>query len=561
MAEHLPGRTPSSADAHDGLVGAVLAVTSEIELSAVLERFVEVAAGLTGAPYGALTVVDERGVSTGFVSTGVPGTVADVLRTTPLALGALGEIPASGTLRLADAREHPAFRGIPPDHPSTVPFLGTSVRVGSRVFGQLYLSEKPGGFTAQDEEVVVSLAAAAGAAVANAHLYADAQRREHWLRAGQAITTMLLEDVDEDDALEHVVSTALAVDQADAAALALPGVGGELLIEVAVGRKSRTLLGAPMPPGSRAWTVMEEGKGLMTPSLARARTVATPAMRSFGPALFAPLLAPGGAVGVLILLRGIGAPPFEPSDLTTAEAFAAQAALAFQLAAGRHAQDLADLLDERERIARDLHDLAIQQLFATGLQLETLRRRALLGVDATELTAIVDEALDNIDGSVQQIRRIVHHLRDPDAAAGLVERLRREASLARTGLGFAPSLLVGLDGVSVVQGGLDEDRLNERVSPELGSDVVAVVREGLANAARHARASSVTVRVRVDGTGPQGSARVEVEDDGVGLAPDRRRSSGSRNLAERAHQRGGAFDLGAAPDGPGTLLVWEAPLR
>ena len=149
-----------------------------------------------------------------------------------------------------------------------------------------------------------------------------------------------------------------------------------LLIEVAVGRKHSALLGAPMPPGSRAWTVITEGKGLITSSLARARTVATPAMRSFGPALFTPVPAPGGAVGVLILLRKVGAPPFEPADLTTAESFAAQAALATQLAAGRHAQDLAALLDERERIARDLHDLAIQQLFATGLQLETVRRRA-----------------------------------------------------------------------------------------------------------------------------------------------------------------------------------------
>ena len=180
---------------------------------------------LTGAPYGALTVVDDRGVSTAFVSTGVPGTVADVLRAAPLALGTLGEVPETGALRLRDAREHPAFRGIPPDHPSTVPLLGTSVRVGGRVFGHLYLSEKPGGFTEEDEDVVVSLAAAAGAAVANAHLYADAQRREHWLQAGQDLTTTLLEGVDDDGALERIVSTALEADQADAAALALPGRG------------------------------------------------------------------------------------------------------------------------------------------------------------------------------------------------------------------------------------------------------------------------------------------------------------------------------------------------
>ncbi|WP_456787976.1 GAF domain-containing sensor histidine kinase [Cellulomonas sp. P5_C5] len=549
---------------HDrDLVGAVLAVAGELELVAVLERFVEAAAGLTGAPYGALTVIDDSGVSTAFVSTGVPGTVADVLRAAPLALGTLGEVPETGALRLSDAREHPAFRGIPPHHPSTVPLLGTSVRVGGRVFGHLYLSEKPGGFTQQDEESVVALAAAAGVAVANAHLYADALRREHWLRAGQDLTTTLLEGVDDDDALERIVATAREADQADAAALALPGVGGELVIEVAVGRMRRELLGAPMPPGSRAWRVIEEGTGLITASLARASTVATPALRSFGPGLFAPVPAPGGAVGVLILLRKVGAPPFEPSDLTTAASFAAQAGLANELAAGRHAQDLAALLDERERIARDLHDLAIQQLFATGLQLETVRRRAAGGTDAAGLTgliAVVDEALDNVDGSVRQIRRIVHDLRDPDAATGLVARLRREASLARTGLGFAPSFVVSLDGATVAEGTLDADRLDGLVGPGLTSDVVAVVREGLANAARHARASSVTVRVRVVGAGPQASVRVEVEDDGVGLAPDRRRSSGTRNLAERAHEHGGTAEIGTRPEGPGTLLTWTAPL-
>ena len=307
-----------------------------------------------------------------------------------------------------------------------------------------------------------------------------------------------------------------------------------------------------MPPGSRAWRVVEEGTGLITASLARARTVATPAMRSFGPALFAPVPAPGGAVGVLILLRKVGAPPFEPSDLTTAASFAAQAALATQLAAGRHAHDLAALLDERERIARDLHDLAIQQLFATGLQLETVRRRAARGVDATELTAIVDEALDNVDGSVRQIRRIVHDLRDPDAATGLVERLRREASLARTGLGFAPSLRrQPRRRRRSSWAASTRTVLNDRVGPDLTADVVAVVREGLANAARHARASSVTVRVHVVGAAPQGSVRVEVEDDGVGLPADRRRSSGTRNLARtRPSSTGGPLEIGAPSDGP-----------
>ena len=551
---------PLTGDGLTDLLGAILAVASELDLPAVLERFVQVSAELTGARYGALNVVDSHATSTTFVYTGVPTAVAKALRTAPHALGVLGQIPDTGVLRLDDLRDHPAFRGFPPEHPPMGSFLGASVRVGTRVYGQLYLSEKAGGFTQADEDVVVALAAAAGVAVANAQLYAEAERREHWLRAGQDITTMLLEGVDEEEALEHIATTALEVAGADTAALALPGVGGELLIELAVGYEGDRLIGAKMPRGGRAWTVMTEGKGLTTPSLSGARTVAVPVMRAFGPAMYAPLRSTGQDMGVLILLRRIGATPFEESDLAKAESFASQAALAYVLAGARHAQDLASLLEERERIARDLHDLAIQQLFATGMQLETVRRRAARGVAATELTDIVESALDNVDASVRQIRQIVHELHDPDAASGLVERLRREASLARTGLGFAPSFIVSLDGVVIGDRGVEEDQLDERVNPGLTTDVVAVVREGLANAARHAHASSVTVRVSVRGKGPLGTVLVEVQDDGVGLPAHRDRVSGTGNLVSRARQHRGTFTLGASPDGRGTLLTWECPL-
>ncbi len=545
------------------LMQAILAVAGELELPSVLERFVQVSAELTGARFGAINVLDNRGASTTFVYTGVPTAVARMLAHPPHAQGVLGQIPDEGALRLTDLTQHPAFRGWPSNHPPMGSFLGASVRVRDRVFGQLYLSEKLDGtpFSEQDEQTVVALAAAAGVAVANAQLYAESGRREHWLRAGQEITTMLLEGIDEEDALEHITRTARDVAGADTSALALPGLGGELLIELADGHDSDKLLGQVMPEGGRAWTVMREGKGLMTPSLSASRTVTLAAMRAFGPAMFAPLQTSGRGVGVLILLRRVASAPFEEGDLLTAESFASQAALAYVLAEARHAQDVAALLDERERIARDLHDLAIQQLFATGMQLETVRRRSARGVDAHELTAIVEEALDNVDESVRQIRHIVHELRDPDAATGLVERLRRESSLARTGLGFAPSLVISLEGTVLGTDDVEaEDLLDERLDAQLTDDVVAVVREGLANAARHAHASSVTVSVSVRGTGPQGTVLVEVQDDGIGMPVRRDRTSGTGNLAARARQHGGTFSLSTPPDGRGTLLTWQAPL-
>lgn len=563
LADASPDPAPLTGDALTDLLGAMLAVAGHLELPAVLDRFVQVSAELTRARFGAINVLDGAGTSTTFVYTGVPTAVARAMRHPPHAQGVLGQIPVDGVLRLDDLTQHPAFAGWPEHHPPMGSFLGASVKVGEHVFGQLYLSEKAGTgtFTARDERIVLALAAAAGVAVANAQLYAEAERREHWLRAGQDITTMLLEGVDEESALEHVARTAREVAGADTAALALPGMGGELFIELADGYRAAELTGLVMPRGGRAWTVLEEGRGLLTPSLSASRTVKLDEMRAFGPAMFAPLHSSGRGVGVLVLLRRIGGTPFDDSDLATAESFAGQAALAYVLAEARHAQDVAALLDERERIARDLHDLAIQQLFATGMQLETVRRRAARGVDPAELMSIVEDALDNVDSSVRQIRQIVYALRDPDAATGLVERLRRETSLARTGLGFAPSLVLSLDGEGLTPGdGEAEDRIDERLEQELTDDVVAVVREGLANAARHAHASSVSVRVVVRGSGPTGSVGVEVEDDGLGLPAARERSSGTGNLASRARQHGGTFTLGASPTGKGSLLTWQAPL-
>lgn len=555
------GTAVETGDEMADLLDAVLSVASGLELPGVLERFVRVSVELTGARYGAINVLDGHGESTTFVQTGVQAGAAQMMGHPPHARGVLGHIPAQGVLRLDDLTQHPAFQGWPAGHPPMGSFLGAAVRVRDQVYGYLYLSDKDGGFTDRDATTVVALAATAGVAVANAQLYADAARREHWLRAGQDITTMLLSGADEEEALAHIAATAREVADADTAALALPGVGGELLIELADGHAADTLVGAQLTPGGPTWSVMEEGTGLLMDSLATSRRITVPAMRAFASALFAPLQTSGRGVGVLILLRRVGSPGFEAPDLATAESFAAQAALAFVLAQARHAQDVAALLDERERIARDLHDLAIQQLFATGMQLETVRRRAARGVDPADLTRIVEDALDNVDGSVRQIRQIVYALRDPDAATGIVERLRRESSLARTGLGFAPSLIVTLDDEAITDGDyITADLVDDRIGPDRTDDVVAVVREGLANAARHAHASSVAVRVAVHGIGPTGTVRVEVEDDGVGLPKVRDRRSGTGNLAARSRQHGGTFSLGVAPGGAGTLLSWEVPL-
>ncbi|WP_435300613.1 sensor histidine kinase [Timonella sp. A28] len=394
---------------------------------------------------------------------------------------------------------------------------------------------------------------------------ADAIEREKWLSAGSEITTMLLQGLPEEDVLEHIVTVAREIAHADAAALILPGLKGELIVEIVRGWGTEDILGLPMPRDGIAWTALNTGKARLVSSLADSRMVSVDEMRKYGPALYAPMGTPEKPVGVLVLLRRPGQESFISKDLERASTFADQAALALVVSEARQTQDVSKLVDERERIARDLHDLAIQQLFATGMQLEVVRRRAARGLDKAGLIAILDEALDNIDNSVREIRSVVHSLRDPDAATGLVERLRRESSLARTGLGFAPSLVITLDDRSL--GVMDEDEqvIDDLVSKSLTDDVLAVCREGLANAARHAQAQSVAVRVAVTtaqaATDGVGRVDVEVEDDGIGLQFVSGRKSGTWNISARARQHGGEYSLENSPTGQGALLRWSAPLQ
>jgi signal transduction histidine kinase len=337
-------------------------------------------------------------------------------------------------------------------------------------------------------------------------------------------------------------------------------------------------------------TVLSEGIGLIVDSFSQAFTLRVPQLRAYGAAMYAPLKSAGRGVGVLMLMRKAGDQGFDNEDLAMAEAFAQQAAVVLVLGEARLSDDVKSLFDERERIARDLHDLAIQQLFATGMQLESARRDVVEGVPPNQLEQILAVSLEGVDDSVKQIRSISHDLRDPDAGAGMVERLRREASLARAGLGFAPSLVLALDG-RVLDGAditLDE-RFNAAVGAALADDVVAVAREGLANAARHAKASSVQVAISVGATpdpvadgglghggatngfgtadGPidTGTLRrryvtVQVNDDGIGLAKTGGHRSGLNNLAARARRHGGSLSVSSPEADSGTVIVWTAPL-
>lgn len=523
------------------LLDAVVSVADGLELQSTLRRIVRAACDLTNAPYAALGVLGEDGLHKAFVHTGMdPETVTKIGRL-PRGHGLLGHITRVGrAVRVTDLTTHPASLGFPPHHPPMKSFLGVPVGIGERVVGNLYLADKPGGFTAEDEDVVVALAAAAAVAVDNASLYEDARRRERWMAAAQEVSTAMLSGADEDEALHLIALRSRQVADACTSALVLPGWDGQWVLELADGEGAESLIGTVMPPEGRAVSVVRSGMGLRVAGLSTEPSVLVPSLRAYGPALYAPLVAGEDHVGVLMLLRHVGEREFTDADLTTAQTFAGQAALALQLADGRRRSEEAELLQERARISRDLHDLVIQELFAMGMRLSRLRERA----DPAVVTSL-DGSLESLDRVVRQIRSTIRALRDPDGTTALVDRLHGEANRAHISLGFHPLLRLH-----------PATGLDDLIPPDVADDVVAVVREGLSNAARHSRARSVTIEVAAD----DAAVVVEVADDGVGIPAATTRRSGLDNLSERARRHGGTCAAISIPDG-GTALRWRASLH
>ncbi|MDU3274436.1 GAF domain-containing protein, partial [Varibaculum cambriense] len=558
-------RSPLPADS-TRLISSVLQLMGNLEQDKVLQAFVDQACEVTSSPYGALSILGSRGETSAFYIHGVSDELRNSLGNPPVGRGIIGDIPLDNGIISNDLHSDPRFTGYPPTHPEMTNFLGVPLRIHEQVYGRLYLCNRPGGYSDQDLAYVSGLAILAAVAVENSRLYEVSRSRERWTRVSQQLTTILLEGTEEEDALQFIAKSVREVADADTSLLILPSVGDTWVCEIASGYAASDLIGVTFPPHGRARTVLEEGQGLIVDSLARATTLRVKELSRFGAALYAPLLAGSHAIGVLLLLRLPGKPEFDPAVLEMAEQVATQAALALEIAGAKHAANIATLLDERAKIGEDLHDLAIQQLFATGMQLERIRAAFASGaaLDSARAESLMQDALASVDDSVKQIRAIVHNLREPDAAVDLVERLRREASLARRLLGFAPSFVLDIDGEALSASDPSHEEIliaeaDQRVGHDISDDVVAVVRETLSNTARHAGASSAQVVVSISGMGTNGSVRVVVTDDGHGLDPTVTRRSGLDNLKSRARRHGGiCFTQPASPHG--LQVIWEVPL-
>ncbi len=535
-------------DRINALLEAVVGIGSDLELESVLRRITEAAVQLVNARYGALGVIGDEGRLAEFIPIGIDETEIAVIDHWPEGKGLLGElITRPQPLRTPDIAAHPESSGFPAGHPPMRTFLGAPVRIRDAVYGNLYLTDKRTGepFDEDDEALVVALAAAAGAAVDKARLYADARRQQRWLQAVAQVTRRLLSEADSAEILSLITDLTLELAGADLAVLALPaGQGGDLIIEHASGRRSETAVGLVLPAGaSVSGIVMDTGLPLTINDFSaddRAATVAREHL-NLGPAVVVPLGPAGSVRGVLTAGRIPGSKPLSPDAIDMIATFAAQAGLGLELA--EHRQDAARVavFADRDRIARQLHDLVIQRLFATGMSLQAATAMMAEGPASNR----VGQAVDALDETIRDIRSSIFMLQTHAASetkVGLRTQVMTITDEITPGLGFTPSLR--LDG-----------SLDSAVGEDVAEDMLIALREALSNAARHARASRVDVTVRVS-TGDE--LVLVVQDNGAGIGETTRRS-GLANLRHRAEALGGRLELDQ-PEGGGTRLQWRVPL-
>ncbi|MEU8151271.1 GAF domain-containing protein [Nonomuraea sp. NPDC048901] len=507
------------------LLDAVVSVGSDLDLGTVLRRIVETATNLVDASYGALGVIGHESTLIEFIPVGLTEEEIAKIEHWPHGLGLLGLlIKDARPLRLARIADHPESYGFPPGHPPMGTFLGVPIRMREEVFGNLYLTEKRGGgeFDEEDEAVVIALATAAGVAVENARLYEQTRRREKWLRASAEITTSLLSGTDPRDVLVTLTSKAKEMTDADLVELMVPADGGtRLVVEIAEGDRADELLGTSCAVATTlAGEVYTRGESLTEGDMR----------------LLVPLGAPPSVRGVVAMSKRSGRLPFSEADGHMLGAFAGQAAIAVELAEVRRAAERLSLLEDRDRIARDLHDVVIQRLFAVAMTLMGAVRL----IERPEATSRVQHAVDELDETIRQIRASIFALQG-SGTSGLRGQVAELVDGAAAHLGFRPGLRL-------------EGQLDTLVSQSVAEQVAAVLREALSNLVRHAKAAKADILLEA----AAGRLTLVVTDNGVGIEPDGRHS-GLANLEERATRLGGTFTVDS-PEGGGTRLSWSVPL-
>ncbi|MFI5757035.1 GAF domain-containing protein [Streptomyces sp. NPDC051569] len=510
------------------LLAAVLGIGTDLELRTTLQHIVDTATDLIGARYGALGVVDsERGRLTELFTAGMSDADRQHIGRLPDGRKGLLDILVQDPrpLRIDDLAADPRSAGVPSGRPGKRSFLGVPIRVDTEVFGSLYLTEKGGGaFTEEDQGLLRVLASQAGIAIGNARLYGTARQRERWIAGAAAVTNALLTGETATDAMITVAESARALADAYAGVVLQPTAeGGMEIVAASTVDDPGDIVGTTIAPGSPILVQLLGGEPVFIDDSATDPRMSTHVRVRFGPSMMLPLQSGGKLIGTLALPRRRGGRPYTAEDRLLATQFASQAALALVLADSRADREQLAVYEDRDRIARDLHDLVVQRLFATEMMLESTRRRA----TTTDLDELLGRAVDELDSTIQEVRTAIFALQQPpaDAPTSIRGKVLGETAGAAVLLGFRPSVRF-------------KGPVDTLVGEPAGRQLVSVLRGALA--AAHRRTGVTAIEVEVDTTAPLPDGR-----DGVRLV-----------VVDNGLREGGT---GEAPDERGTTVTWEAP--
>lgn len=542
-------------DGDRGVVEAVVAVASGLELGATLRRIVHAAVDLVDAECGALGVLGAEGLVVDVIYVGQGAEEVIDIEPVPDGRATPGK---AGSVRLDAIGSH--------SHSIRVP-----VRVRGEAFGHLHLVGRVGGepFTADDEQTVVALAAAAAVAIENARLYEVSRKGEQSLQAISDISREVLQGSNGDEVLPMLAQRARTLVSANASVVFVPDEQGTLIADVvevtatgkemrsgtirSAGHRSRlrqplsqdfsdlaqSWLGRAVPGGSPIDEVFARQESAVLSNV----SIDIDRSRTFGSALVVPLISADKALAVLLLLWDSDGSSPSRDLVQMTESFATQAAMTLALAQARREQERLAVYEDRDRIARDLHDLVIQRLFATGMLLQGAPR---IGDLDPAVADRINRAIDELDKTIREIRQTIFALQETASglSSGVRGRVLRETSQAAALLGFDPAVrFVG--------------PVDSMVSEAIADHLIAALREAFANAAKHSQAARVEVVVEIDGD----LVELLVTDDGCGVSDDGpTRRSGLANLSARAQDLGGACSLQRVSKHGGTRLMWRVPL-
>ncbi|WAC55130.1 GAF domain-containing sensor histidine kinase [Gordonia sp. SL306] len=521
------------------LLEAVLVVGQGLELDQALQRIVEVASAVVDARYGALGVRGPDGGLSAFVYTGISRSQRARMDHLPVGRGVLGLlIEQPQVLRIPALSKHPASVGFPANHPPMNTFLGAPIIVRGSVFGSIYLTEKQSApeFGEVDETLVAVLAVAAGIAVDNARLFESARTRHRWMQVIARRGSEPLAGIALDDTLSRLCGDVTEL-TGGVDAFILTGESGA--VEVA-GHTGRAVTAGDMALPPTDIHMVRSATDLSSELVRGGARWAT----------VQPLQRAAGVFGWIVITHR-ERPRWDGEDASGLAGVAEVASLAVAYAEQQQvARDL-EVLEDRHRIARDLHDHVIQRLFAIGMSVQTMlatQPSSGEGADTPAVqsatTARLEQVIADLDRTIAQIRTSIFDLQTIPGHHDTTTLRRRVLDIVSELAARAP----------IAPGVAFAGPVDTVVPESLGPHIDAVLREGLSNALRHAQAQHIDVSVRAE----DDVLSVEICDDGVGIGSDVV-YRGLDNLTRRAEECDGVFSVVTRP-GAGTTLTWSVPL-